>query len=145
MSLQTKTSDWRVAAIAQVGGGFKGAGGAFWFQFTSRRADARETFMFTGGGLGVGGTGNGASLTPNSGAPIDCDSPFSVEDLHLSAGRLTVGTVSFVVGYSVLWISAFNTDDSLFSSQYAPGWGAGVGAGAMSLVGVWSSARLASR
>lgn len=144
MSFTKQASDWKVATVAQVGGAASVGGGVFWVMFQSDTAGVKETFAFSGGGIGVGGSAGGASLTPDSPSAIVCDRAFSVADLHNSAGRLTLAGASLAVGYALVYISAFNWSGSMFSSQYAGGFGAGVGLGAMSLVGVWTSMTIAA-
>jgi hypothetical protein len=101
--------------------------------------------MFLGLGVGVGGSIGGTSLNPASAASIECDRSFSVYDLDSSTGRVTFAGASFMVGYSLLYISAFNLSGSLFSSQEVHGYAAGVGAGGITLVGMWRSHTLAGQ
>jgi hypothetical protein len=142
--------DWSASGIMQVGGAATAGAGIWLFQFKSVDADYCGIFMFIGAGLGAGGSIGGVSLPDLSHikpdptksvyawSDLDCDTQFSARDLNWAPGRLTTGSVSMVVGYGVTYISAKNLPfTSLFLSQSVGGWGAGVGAVAMTTVGFW--------
>ena len=60
MSASTKANDWECVGIATIGGA-AGAGGALtMFQFRSKAADFMGEYLFVGGGVGIGGSLNGA-------------------------------------------------------------------------------------
>ena len=145
MGLTTQARDWKCATAAQIGGAAQVGGGVYWILFQSAEAHAREMFMFIGGGLGLGGSVGGANVTPDSLTAITCDQAFSVADLNMSPGRLTLAGAALAVGYAVVYISAFNLSGSLFTSQYVGGFGAGVGVSAQTLVGYWRSMTLGAR
>lgn len=56
MSIDTPTSDWKAAPVAQVGGSAVIGGGVYWVNFVTKVAQEKELFMFIGGGFGVGGS-----------------------------------------------------------------------------------------
>jgi hypothetical protein len=143
--------------MAQVGAAQGAGGGLWWFHFRSATADVEETFMFTGLHFGAGGSIGGVPLPDLSGdplyTPIECLRPFSVRDLHLSGGWLESGGVSFMVGYSLVQISAaaltLSFDEGFtrdwFSKCLIHGLVAGVGASLLFGPGMWHSAALAAR
>jgi hypothetical protein len=150
MSLSTKANDWEVAGVAQVGGAAAVGGGVWWLEFRSSAAGMKETFMFGGLGIGVGGSVGGASAPDFSTAqpsysPLACERAFSIHDLNYSAGRLTTAGAGLAVGYGLVYVSAFNFDGALFSSQSCHGFTVGVGASAITTVGMWRSMTLAAR
>ncbi len=142
MGFETQASDWKVSGVAQVGGAAAVGGGAWTLIFKSDSADYAAMFAFLGGGLGAGGSVGGASMPDfsNGGLSwthIECDEAFSAADLNWSAGRLTTAGAGLAVGYGVIIISAFDWGGPMFSSQECFGGSIGVGASAMTTVGVW--------
>ena len=138
MSKQTQANDWKVSGVAQIGGAAVVGGGVFFFQFLSEQASVKESFIFSAFGLGAGGSAGGVSLRPDQPTAIRSDQSFSINDLDSSLGRITSATASLSVGYSLVYISAFNFSGSLFSSQSVSGGSAGVGLGAFTMAGMWT-------
>lgn len=152
MAFLDQADDWMAVGICQVGGGAFAAGGIWLFQFQSYNAGQYSAyFIYTGLGLGAGGSIGGASL-PSLGdmlangpdannmqwSNLTCENPFSANDLNWAAGRVSLASLSAIVGYSILYISAGKfPSTSLFLSQSCNGWGTGVGLAAMTTVGVW--------
>jgi len=146
MGFASRVNDWQVAGVAQVGGAAVVGGGVFWFDFRSSAARVQhEMFMFIAFGLGAGGSIGGASMTPGSPNEITCDQPFSVYDLDMSPGRVTIAAAGLIAGYGLAYISAFNLSGPLFTSQDVSGWAAGVSLNAMTTVGYWRSMTLGAR
>ena len=161
MGYNTRASDWEVAGIGGIAGGAGVAGGWFFFLFKSRSADVSCGCRFVGIGAGVGvdlgKVGKTLKLIKNaprieqlfhalsyvaaapvSYSPIEVNEPFSLDDLHNNGGRLTMGTVTPVYGYTAMYITAASgIFSSYFSSQACNGWGYGAGAAAMTTLGVW--------
>ena len=161
MGYTTKASDWEVAGIGSLAGGVGLAGGVFFFIFKSQSANISLgcRFVCLGAGVGVdlGKIGKAAKLISNApkmeklfevisyaaAAPvsytkIQVDDPFSLHDLHNNGGRLTMGTVAPVVGYTWMYITAASgVFSSYFASEGCHGWGVGFGAAAMTTVGIW--------
>jgi len=142
MGRGTKATDWEVAGVAQVGGAATVGGGLWMFEFKSSLAGMKVPFLFIGAGLGLGGSIGGASAPDmSSGQPsytaLRCDRAFGVDDLSGSAGRLTTAGAGMAVGYGVVIITAFNFRGPMFASQECYGFTIGVGASAMTTVGMW--------
>lgn len=161
MGYDTKASDWEVAGIGCIAGGAGLAGGWFFFLFKSASADISCGCRFVGLGAGVGAdlgkAGKSLKLlkdapkleklfsalsygaaSPASYSPIQVDTPFSLDDLHRSLGRLTMAGVAPVYGYTVMYITAATgVFSDYFASQPCHGWGFGAGATAMTTVGMW--------
>ena len=150
MAFQDQADDWLAVGICQAGGGAFAAGGVWLFQFQSFNAGQYSAFFaYMGLGLGGGGSIGGISLPdmlangpPDTSkmawAGLSCDTAFSANDLNWAPGRVSLATLSAVVGYSLLSVSAANfPSTSLFSSQSCNGWGTGVGLAAVTTVGMW--------
>jgi len=161
MGYETKASDWEVSGIGCLAGGMGLAGGWFFFIFKSQTADTSCGCRFTGLGAGAGADLGkiGKTLTlledapkierlfevlsygsasPASYSPIHVNTPFSLSDLHHSVGRLTMGTVSPVYGYTWMYITAATGIlSNYFASEPCHGWGWGAGVGAMTTAGIW--------
>lgn len=141
---RVKSRDWKVASVANVGIAVDLAGEAYLYQFQSDSANYSGAFAFFGAGLGVGakvsGSG-GVSMTDVHGglawSVLTCDREFSAYDLHLSFGRVTAASGSFMLGYGWMYITATNSGGGLFSSQPCHGVVAGVGASDTVVVGFW--------
>ncbi len=161
MGRDTKASDWEVSGVACVAGGAGAAGGWFFFIFKSQSANiscgCRFVGIGVGGGVDLGKIGKTVKLVkdapkleklfevlsygaaaPVSYSSIQVDEPFSLDDLHQNVGRLTMGTVAPIYGYTWMYISAITgVFSDYFSSQPCNGWGWGAGAGVMTTVGMW--------
>lgn len=161
MSYTTKASDWEVAGIGYLAGGVGLAGGWFFFIFKSRSADVscgcRFVGIGAGGGADLGKIAKGvrlissaprlerlfnvlsyASASPVSYTAIQVDEPFSLHDLHNNGGRLTMGSIAPVYGYTWMYITgASGVFSSYFASEACHGWGFGAGATAMTTLGMW--------
>lgn len=161
MGYFTKASDWEVAGVGCAAGGAGLAGGWFFFMFQSQSAGVALGCRFTGLGMGVGADfgkiGKTIKLIKNgptleklfkvvaygsysgvSYGNIECDRAFSLDDLHNSPGRLTMAGAAPLYGYTLMYItSATGIISANFASQPCHGWGAGLGASAMSTVGMW--------
>lgn len=140
MGAQTRATDWHTTCMVNGSASLPiGVGGAFFLlTFASEAADIRANFVFSGIGLG-GGVGSmmGGSLAPTSLSPIECERPFSVDDLHDSAGRVTYLGAGLAIGYGFMYISAFNWSGDMFRSQPAHGWGGGTGVSGITTIGAW--------
>lgn len=161
MGYTTKANDWEVAGIGCAAGGAGVAGGWFFFIFKSQSADVSLCCRFVGLGAGVGAdlgkiakklklikdapkleklfevAAYGAA-SPASYGSIQVDEPFSLADLHYTPGRLTMGGVTPVYGYTWMYITAATgIFSAYFASQPCHGWGFGAGAAAMTTVGMW--------
>ena len=60
MSASVKANDWECVGVATVGGAAGPGGSLTMFQFRSKSADYLGEFLFVGGGVGFGGSLNGA-------------------------------------------------------------------------------------
>ena len=149
--LDTKSEDWQVTGVASVGIANVAASGLFFYEFKTK--NVKEMFLFVIGGVGAGGSLGSISAgnivtVPNVKyealvySPIMCIKPFSIADLHISAGRLSSEGASFMGGYNCTWITAFNLSGDLFLSQYVGGISAGVGVHALTSLGIWLSLSL---
>ena len=149
--------DWQVCGIAQVAGGSGAAGGWFLFCFYSADAGGSAYVVFSGVGVGIGGSLAGV-VNPEDYGTVSSPwssmssmsyvcgvNPFSITDLNGSNGRLsTLGAGIGMIGYSATYISAGTGDqpDAYFFSQSCGGlsFGAGatIGTNGASLVGGWT-------
>ncbi len=144
-----KTKSWEMSQLAQIGGAYLLGGGVIFFMFRNDANRKGEAVLFSGGGIGLGGSIGGVSLdevtreirkkhdTSLSWSHLECKRPFSWEDLHNSAGTVTQIGASFMVGISLVSITAGNTGGPLFDSASLGGT-AGVSLIAGSFAGVWS-------
>lgn len=143
MGTATRATDWRVNGLAQVSGGAGAGGGVFYFVFKSHSAKVKKEFVFVGGGIGGGLKRSpsiaSGSLSPASFSRIHGDMAFSADDLDGAGGRVTQLGASFMVGYSLVFISAFTGNGTLFHSQSAHGWSGGVGLSGVVIYGVWAA------
>ena len=142
MSLTTKASDWEVLGICQIGAAATLGGGVWFFKFRSQQAGVDEMVNFSAVLLGLGGSIGGISLPKLSGqlpySAIQCSQSFSLYDLTGSMGRVTTAGGSAVVGFSLLFVSAFNLSGHLYESQPCHGFVGGVGLNAVTSVGTWT-------
>ncbi|MGD0186230.1 MAG: hypothetical protein ABSC25_13400 [Roseiarcus sp.] len=139
-------SDWRACGVASIGGAVVVGAQVIFFEFRSRAANCRATFLLIGGGLGIGGDLGGATApdpssivhnqNPDLWTNLKCDKPFSANDLDLAYAAMSGITVSGAYGYSLQGVSA-GLVTSLFTDQDVSGWCVGVGASATMMVGVW--------
>jgi hypothetical protein len=139
-----KVRDWEVSLLAQVGGAAAVGGGAWAFSIRSPSLNVKEACFLFAGGLGVGHSLGGASLSPTVYTKLQCVRDFGLADLHRSVGRVGSIGASFSVGYGAMTISAFPLLDPryLFEESIVHGASAGVGAAALYFVGVWYSGKL---
>ncbi len=158
MARNLSVSDWEVASIVQMGGAAGPGAGLYFFEFRSKNANFRGQFIFTGGGIGAGGSIGGASAPSPADvfrnkayspfAKLDCDQSFTANDLDKSAGRISSIGASGAYGYSFTYITALKNPylaaltltifgDTLFHAQSVGGFGVGVGAGVNVFGGVW--------
>jgi hypothetical protein len=150
MGFDTQADDWMVHTVGQVGGADGVGGGAWLFCFQSANADFyNANFAFIGGGVGVGGSINGASFAKiptgsglgsrsNAWSNIKCYTKFSAADLNWAPGRVTSAGVSLAIGYTLLYVSAMNLPlTRLFHSQPCNGLSIGVGITVMTTIGLW--------
>ena len=161
MGYDTKASDWEVSGIGCLAGGVGVAGGWFFFIFKSQTADVSCGCRFVGLGAGAGADlgkiGKTVKLlkdapkieklfealsygaaSPASYSSIHVNEAFSLSDLHHTVGRLTMGTVAPVYGYTWMYITAATgVFSNYFASEPCHGWGFGAGVGAMTTVGMW--------
>ena len=146
MASNSKATDWQACGVATVGGVRIVGAGIWLFEFRSRIADFRGSYILSAGSLGLGGSlGGGAGPSPvdviSNSKPdlwtsLKCARAFSADDLNWAYGALSCLSVSAAYGYSLMGISA-GLLDSLFDSQDVSGWGTGVGATANISVGAW--------
>jgi hypothetical protein len=141
-----KGRDWEVCGVAGVGGASELALGSSMWMFRSQMANCLVKFVFVGAGVGGGGDLGGAGApsptdvargtASSSWTRLQCNCPFSVQDLNWASGRITSLGAAFAYGYSACFISA-GSFPSLFNSQDVSGWGTGVGLSGSLLLGVW--------
>ena len=159
MASDIRANDWEFAGVAQLGGEIVLGGGINMFEVRSRRADFRGQYIFAGLGLGAGAGFSGASA-PSPGefrrgraespfGGIRCDRDFSADDLHLTSGRISSGSISPMYGYGLMAITAYTTAFSAyapaiqlllpcyFHSVDVSGWGVGVAANVGIIFGQW--------
>lgn len=165
MSYLTKASDWEVSCVASLAGGEGLAGGSFLFFFQSKSANlmmnCRYHGLGFGGGLDLGQLAKKSEKLAKllkefpkleksfailaygaaawlSFSPIETETPFSMNDLHHTMGRLTFGSLAPGYGYTIMYITAMTGPFSnYFASQPAHGWGVGFGLAGMTTVGMW--------
>lgn len=144
MGLYTEAGDWEFVGLTQVSLAAGFGGGVYFFKFRSHTARVCEDAFFFSGGLGVGvGAGQGVTLPDSSGrlaySRIQCINTFSMANLDSSLGSLQSAGVSVLVGYSALYVAAFNLSNGvLFDNAGGFGLnGGGVQASANAFVGVW--------
>ena len=152
MGLDTRAGDWEFVGLSQVSLAFVAGGGAYYFKFRSRAAGVDEGVFFICGGLGVGwGAGQGAPWPDRSGripySRIHCMNTFSMADLDNSMGNLQSVGAAVIIGYSALYVAAFNFSNGvLFDNAGGYGWtGGGLQASANSFVGGWRVMKLANQ
>ena len=137
-----KASDWEVAGYFAIGAGEVLGAQRVHFTFASKKINARKNFKFIGAGLTVGPLPVGMSASnvgKGSFHPLVVDNPFSLDDMHMTSGRLSSATYgSPVGGYSVCCISA-GFYPSLFTSQNIPGQAFGIDIGLDTMVGIWAN------
>lgn len=156
MAWTTQAKDWAVLGICQMGGAAFAGGGIWFFDFKSLTAEVSSPFIFIGAGLGLGGslgggyfpdldifykTGKAAVLARGDEYTwLNCENAFSAADLNMAFGRLSTAGVGVALGYGFTFLSAGKgilKPKSLFLSQSCGGWGTGVGASAITTIGVW--------
>lgn len=146
MALDTKANDWEVATVTALSGGGAGINiGGWLFVFRSKTAVAKEAVIFGGYGLGAGLRYKGAdvkgagtvSILPNSFADIPCTRQFSLHDLDCAGGRVTEATASFMGGYGLTIITAFDLDYPMFESVNLWGVTSGVALSMSTNAGFW--------
>ncbi len=145
MGLGDKASDWQVCGLMQVAAGATLAAGMYGFDFYSAALNTTGRFRLSGAGVGAGGNASGTML-PLEGmgfspwSSIDCDEPFSINDLNNCWGRLSSLSVGVGVQVGVVYISAaprFWSTRTYFHSQNVGGLGTGLGAGGILIIGGW--------
>ncbi|HEX7815857.1 hypothetical protein [Dyella sp.] len=153
MGWNTKVDDWQVMCVGQLGGGAGAGGGVFLFNFRSAALKEAHRFTFVGGGLAAGGNASGLSVPPDWSLPqagygdMKLDRPFSLDDLNLTAGRVSTIGAAAALGYSAMYITASTSavgilaasivGGTLFHSVYCGGFGMGVGASGIAAAGIW--------
>lgn len=146
VSNEDRAADWQAVGIAQVGGAVGIAGGIACFDFRSKSADFRGTYLFVGGGIGLGGS-LGGGVAPSPGdfihntppdvwSALDVQRPFSGKDLDFAYASISSLGVGAAYGYTLMSITA-GWADPLFTAQNVSGWGTGVGIAGAMLIGVW--------
>lgn len=102
---------------------------------TDKLAKLLQTYPKLEKGFAVLAYGAAAFL---SFSPIETETPFSMNDLHNTMGRLTFGSLAPGYGYTIMYITAMTGPFSnYFASQPAHGWGFGFGLAGMTTVGMW--------
>lgn len=142
----TKAGDWEACGIASMGGAAGGGAGVYFFEFRSKKADCRASFILTAGGVGAGGSLGGAvapspvdvakNRMPELFSALKCLRSFSCDYLDWSYGGLYGVGVAGAYGYSMAKISA-GLFPRLFLDQDVSGWSIGVGITAVSFRGTW--------
>jgi hypothetical protein len=146
MGQHSQANDWQIAIICQMGAAGGTAGGLFFADVKSVKAQTRSAFIFIGGGFGFGGSmGGGGGPSPADVArnhvpdmytSIPCKVRFSVDDLDCTSGSISSMGVGISYGYSCVRISA-GMFPCLFEDVNCNGWGTGFGASGSVLVGMW--------
>jgi hypothetical protein len=145
-SSERAAADWQCVGIAQVGGAVGLAAGIYCFDFRSQSADFRGTYLFIGGGLGLGGS-LGGGMAPSPGdfihntppdvwTSLQVQRPFSGSELDLAYASISSLGAAGAYGYTLMSITA-GWADPLFTTQNVSGWGTGVGVSGAMLIGVW--------
>ena len=142
----TKTRDWEMSSLAQVGGAALVGGGVLFFCFRNPYLKNGVPVLFSGGGIGLGGSFGGASidevyrdlndeniLKKLSFSSLDVKRPFSLADLHNSVGTVSQVAAGLAIGGSLMTVTAGNLSGPLFDS-----FSIGVALLIGSFVGVWS-------
>ena len=155
MSWNTRTTDWQVCGLGQVGYGAGYAAGTYLFCFYSATASVSGLYLFSGGGMGVGGNASGVVNPADYGAvsspwsqlssfPFVCGvKEFSGNDLNGAWGRISsLGVGGLGVTYGVTYITAappWAITNFYFFSQNVGGlgYGPGAGLGGQAIVGQW--------
>jgi hypothetical protein len=153
MSTTKKASDWEALAIASIGGAGGLGGELIMFQFRSKEARFEGDYLFIGGGIGAGGSLNGA-IAPspadvarggrgmNLWSSIKVLKPFSGDDLDMAYAKVDSASVAGAYGYSFMLITG-GFFDRLFNLQSVSGWSVGVGINVGIMPGIWK--RLGAR
>ncbi|GAB2530493.1 hypothetical protein [Spirosoma aerophilum] len=158
MGWNTKTTDWQVCGLGQVGYGAGYASGTYLCCFYSETASVSGLYLFSGIGAGVGGNASGVINPADYGA---VSSPwtnltnmflvcgvreFSGNDLNGAMGRISsLGVGGLGVSYGVTYITAippWGSSEAYFYSQNIGGlgYGPGGGIGGQTLSGTWGFA-----
>ncbi len=159
MSYLTQASDWKVSGIGELSGGLGLTAGTWLFGFTSEAASYTAIFSFTGlgigGGFGLKGVLKGVKKATKllkllrsidnlplsvgfPGAnPIECATAFSMAELNFKPGLLVSGGISLLVGYQLMYISAYTRGKNYFVNQSCNGLQAGLGASVTNTAGSW--------
>ncbi|MGI8811158.1 MAG: hypothetical protein ACR2IH_01355 [Pyrinomonadaceae bacterium] len=146
MGLGDRVDDWQACCVMQAGAAASVAAGLFIIDFYSSTASVSGRFTFKGVGAGVGGNASGTALPANIGpfgpwSSLDCDKSFSIWDLNGGWGRISTLGVGVGVQFGVAYITAaprWSWSHAYFHSQNIGGFGTGLGAGGMALIGSWS-------
>jgi len=162
MGWNTRTTDWQVCGLGQVGYGAGYASGTYLFCFYSATAGVSGLYLFSGGGMGVGGNASGIINPADYGT---VSSPwtqladqswggglraFSSYDLNGAWGRISsLGVGGLGISYGVTYITAappWSVTQYYFSSQNVGGlgYGPGGGVGGQAIVGQWGFAAVST-
>lgn len=144
-SENTKTDDWEAAGTIACGAGAAVGVNTLGVEFRSKRLNVRKFFcLWSAGyslGLPVGISLDWDGLTDSDFNKINCDNPFSLNDLNLSTGLLMSATFCPVgFGVSGCLISA-GIFPSLFTLCRIYGGVAGFDLGVEAMRGVWLAAK----
>jgi hypothetical protein len=147
MSINTEAFDWEACGVAQAGGVCGLGAGIFLYEFRSRIANFRGTYLLTGLAIGLGGSLGGGvapspwnvatNTQPNLWSSINCTRPFSGDDLDTCYGSVETVGAAGALGYFLTRISG-GYGIRLFDRQNVSGWGTGVGVIGAILPGMWT-------
>lgn len=137
-----KTDDWEACAGFSASGGVLVGAMQFVIWMRSRKLNIGQNFTFFGVGITGGYLPAGMSwddkVTNDDFTLLECDNPFSLNDLHYTTGRVATATIATpLCGYSLVAISA-GFYPSLFNSQAISGWCDGIDGSADFMRGIWT-------
>ena len=140
--------DWQACGVASAALGEAVAGSFGFWEFRSKDADCRATFLFAAAGFGVGFSGSAGGGTapspsdvvhnrqPDLWSDLNCQRKFSVRDLDWTWGQMSNLAAAACIGYQSTTIAA-GRSPVLFTASDVSGWSTGVSLNAAALWGLW--------
>jgi len=140
--------DWQACGVASASVG-AAIGGSFGFwEFRSKDANCRATFVFGAVGFGVGFNGSlGGGVAPSPSdvahgtvsdpfADLNCSRKFAAHDLDWTLGQMSNLAASACYGYQSTTIAAGKSPE-LFSASDVSGWSTGIALSGSAQWGLW--------